>query len=336
MKDIPLFCPSTLAMGYDSYSPAALKRLFKGQKASAILPYNFPAQGTEEETLFANNHKYVALAGTQRKYTLVLKDGILKLSTDKRKGHYLLKPIFSGIKNEGERAANEHLTMQIAEQVFKIETAANGLCFFRTGEIAYLARRFDIVGNDNKYRIEDFASLAGVTGDNAGANFKYDQCSYEEMAALIKKYIPAWRIELLKFFRIILFNFLFSNGDAHLKKFSVVETIDGDFSLAPAYSLLNTRLHGNEVEFALDKGLFEKKDRKLLKGGAWVNGATLRAFGIKIGLPEKMVDRELKLFTASHPHVQQLLHNSFLCETLKPIYLSQYLERKERLRDMER
>jgi serine/threonine-protein kinase HipA len=40
--------------------------------------------------------------------------------------------------------ANEHLTMQIARQVFGIETAENALIFFQNGEQAYITKRFEI------------------------------------------------------------------------------------------------------------------------------------------------------------------------------------------------
>ena len=34
------YCPSTLAEGYETYSPVALKNLFAGKKVSHILPYD--------------------------------------------------------------------------------------------------------------------------------------------------------------------------------------------------------------------------------------------------------------------------------------------------------
>ena len=34
------YCPSTLAEGYDSYSPQAVKRLFDGKKVSPYLGFN--------------------------------------------------------------------------------------------------------------------------------------------------------------------------------------------------------------------------------------------------------------------------------------------------------
>lgn len=124
--------------------------------------------------------------------------------------------------------------MQIASQVYGIETAANGLCFFQTGELAYITKPFDVGAGGVKLRKEDFSSLACLMPANGGSNYKYEY-SYEEPAELIQRYIPAWRIEIEKYFKVVLFNFLFSNGDAHLKNFSVLETSRGDFRLAFDY-----------------------------------------------------------------------------------------------------
>ena len=64
--------------------------------------------------------------------------------------------------------ANEHLTMQIASRIFKIQTAENGLVFFSNNEPAYLIKRFDIGLDGTKLGKEHFASLAGKTEENAG------------------------------------------------------------------------------------------------------------------------------------------------------------------------
>ncbi len=39
---------------------------------------------------------------------------------------------------------NEHLSMQIARQVFGIETAENALMFFKNGAPAYITKSFDV------------------------------------------------------------------------------------------------------------------------------------------------------------------------------------------------
>lgn len=331
MKEIKN-CPSTLATGYNTYSPAALKRVFDKQKVSHILPYESIEKNEDDAKLFMDNKKRISISGVQSKYSMIVKDGELNLTPEGEQGTYILKPKPVEIKNPLECAANENLTMQIAEQVFKMETAANGLSFFQSEEIAYITKRFDIASDGSKYRVEDFASLAGVTSDNAGVNFKYDY-SYEEVAELIKKYLPAWRVELLKFYRLILFNFLFSNGDAHLKNFSVMDVGENDFRLTPAYDLLNTRIHIDDTDFALDKGLFKTDKSEYFKGGK-ANGETFRQFGLSIGLPEKVVDKELTTFTTKYSLVDELIDNSFLSEKIKRQYRMLYQTKRNRLADM--
>lgn len=63
-------------------------------------------------------------------------------------------------------------------------------------------------------------------------------------------------MEIEKLYTLIVFNFVFSNGDAHLKNFSLIEIPGGDYVLSPAYDLLNTRIHVDDSDFALDGGLF--------------------------------------------------------------------------------
>lgn len=136
--------------------------------------------------------------------------------------------------------ANEHLTMQIASQVYGIETAENALVFFQNGEPAYLTKRFDVDEHNQKKAVEDFAVLAGRSPQTDGEHYKY-LGSYLDLFAVMKTYLPIYALESLRLFKLVMFNYLFSNEDAHLKNFSVIETGMGDFRLSPAYDLLNSR-----------------------------------------------------------------------------------------------
>lgn len=325
-------CPSTLAEGYDTYSPIALRRVFDSQKVSHMLSYDPIGKNEEDADLFMDNKKRISISGVQSKYAMIVNDGMLNLTNKGEQGKYILKPTPAEIKNPLECAANENLTMQIAEQVFNMETAANALCFFKNGEMAYVTKRFDIAPDGSKYRVEDFASLAGVTSENAGNNFKY-RYSYEDVAELIKEYLPAWQVELLKFYRLILFNFLFSNGDAHLKNFSIIDVGENDFRLTPAYDLLNTKIHVEDTDFALDKGLFKTDRPELFRGGK-VNGASFREFGLLVGLPVRVVDKELSVFTTKHPLIDELIQRSFLSEKVKRQYRMLYQTKRNRLAEM--
>jgi len=321
-------CPSTLASGYDTYSPIARKRLFDGKNISPFLSYNPIEERKEETELFLKNQEHMSLSGVQTKYSLVLRDSVFELSSETEKGTYLLKPKLTNFQYKDFSPANENLTMQLAEQVYGIETAANGLCFFMNGEMAYVTKRFDVANDGRKYRKEDFASLAGLTSENKGKDFKYDVLSYEDVAELIQKYVPASRVELLKFFDLMLFNFLFSNGDAHLKNFSLMETSDGDFKLAPAYDLINTSIHlPSDPIFALRKGLFKEGDKTVCPMGIYT-GESFYEFGIRLGLPKNMVKREIEKFCADYTKAEELITNSYLSDELKELYRTMYHTRR--------
>lgn len=45
----------------------------------------------------------------------------------------------------------------------------------------------------------------------------------------LRSHLPAYRLEAARLYKLLVFNYLFSNGDAHLKNFSLLETPQGDF-----------------------------------------------------------------------------------------------------------
>ncbi|RHL05210.1 MULTISPECIES: type II toxin-antitoxin system HipA family toxin [Bacteroides] len=328
-------CPSTLVEGYETYSPVALRNLFAGKKVSHILPYDSPEKNEEDNEKFIENIEHISISGVQDKEVCLVEKGKIRLSQKGEQSTHILKPIpLSRLRRVKEIPANENLTMQIASQVYGIETAANGLCFFQTGESAYITKRFDVGVGGVKLRKEDFSSLASLMPANGGSNYKYEY-SYEELAELIQRYIPAWRIEIEKYFKVVLFNFLFSNGDAHLKNFSVLETSRGDFRLAPAYDLLNTHLHVDDSDFALSRGLFREGDKsEFLKFNGKANGRSFNEFGKRIGINEKRVVEIITQFTTQYPLIEQLIEASFLLPSTKETYLADYRQRRNRLKDM--
>ena len=172
-----------------------------------------------------------------------------------KRGTYILKPIPGAGKKADQMPANEHLTMQIARQVYGIETAANALIFFRNGAPAYITKRFDVKEDGSKWAQEDFASLAGRTPQTHGEHYKY-LGNYLELFQIIHTHLPAYKLEVPKLFKVLMFNYLFSNGDAHLKNFSLLETPLGDYRLSPAYDLLNSRIHIEDKDFHLKMGFF--------------------------------------------------------------------------------
>ena len=326
------YCPSTLAEGYASYSPVALRRLFDGVRVPHILDFAPPSASEETAAAFIDNRKRLSVSGVQEKLSMVLDGRKLRLSHAEERGQYILKPIPRDLKKVDQAPMNEHLTMQLAEQVFGLLTAANALVFFSDGTPAYLTRRFDWTPNERKWGSEDFASLAGKTSENAGPNFKYN-FSYEELGNVLKGFLPAWRVEIEKLFRLVVFNYLFSNGDAHLKNFSVLESSQRDYFLSPAYDLLNTHIHVDDSDFALSKGLFADDYQSL----DWQKqGHPAYADFVELArrweMRPKRTAKILAGFLDRGKQVAELVERSFLNTTTQRTYLQDYRTRRNYLK----
>lgn len=118
-------CPGTLSRGYTTYSSLCLKKVFNGKKVSHYLNYPSPSSNEVSDELFANNRKRISISGVQEKFSVIQEKNQLRLINEGEQGTHILKPIPNAGKNADQMPANEHLTMQIASQVFGIETAEN-------------------------------------------------------------------------------------------------------------------------------------------------------------------------------------------------------------------
>ncbi|MBN1309098.1 MAG: HipA domain-containing protein [Chitinispirillaceae bacterium] len=268
----------------------------------------------------------------QSKYSLVLKGAVLEFA--ERGGEYILKPYVPGeFENMEAMPANEHATMQIAARVFNMNVAENCLVFFKDEETpAYLTRRFDALPEGKRLQQEDFAQIAGVSEETNGKSYKYD-LSYEKIAMLMKAHVSAYAVEAEKYFRLVVFNYLVHNGDAHLKNFSLIrDPALNAYLLTPAYDLLNTRMHlPYETALALDlfEGSFETESYK-------INGFYSRddffEFGRRIGIQPKRIGRFLDEFTAKDTAIADMVDRSFLDDARKTRYMEMIRERVEALR----
>lgn len=318
------YCPGTLAEGNETYSRTALKRMFEGKSVSHILPYVSPLADEDTDALFTENQQGLSISGVQEKFSVLLEKNKLRLIKKGEYGQYILKPVPRFGKNSDQMPANEHLTMQIARQVFGIETAENALIFFKDGKPAYLTKRFDVRSDGEKWAQEDFASLAELTPQTHGENYKY-LGTYLDLFYLMKKYVPAYPSEAPKLFRLILFNYLMSNGDAHFKNFSLIETTLGDFKLSPAYDLLNSRLHIADKDFALEHGLLPPQQAK---------GKIRDQFellGHLANIPQKQIDKIMSGLTGHAEAVKELIDRSYLSDRFKRNYEQAYLTRLAKL-----
>lgn len=318
------YCPGTLTEGYSTYSRACLSKVFKGKKVYHILPYDSPASNPKTDELFEDNRKRMSISGVQEKFSVLLEKNKLRLINEGEQGEYILKPAPSAGKRQEQMPANEHLTMQIAKQVYGIETAENALTFFKNGNTAYITKRFDLEEDGSKLAQEDFASLAGRTPQTHGEHYKYIG-NYLELFHLLKKFVPAYILEAPKLLKIIIFNYLFSNGDAHFKNFSLIETSFGDFKLSPAYDLLNSRIHIEDNDFALDDGLLPKD---LAQGNI---AQQIEILSEQAEISEIIYNDLLKTMLGHSELVEKLIFSSFLNEKTKRNYYQSYQTRLKKL-----
>ena len=318
------YCPGTLAEGFDTYSQTCLKRLFNGKKVYHILPYDSPSSNPETDEIFEDNRKTMSISGVQEKFSVVLDKNKLRLVKESERGTHILKPIPAVGKRTDQMPANEHLTMQIARQVYTIETAENALIFFKNGTPAYITKRFDIKEDGTKLAQDDFASLAGRTPQTHGEHYKY-LGNYSELFRLMETYLPAYKLEAPKLLKILIFNYLFSNGDAHFKNFSILETSMGDYRLSPAYDLLNSRIHVQDQNFALDDGLLP---RSAAQGKISHQFAVLAK---EAGISKKIFDNIISLMLSRSDKVEYLVNACFLNKSTKRNFWQAYQGRLKQL-----
>lgn len=135
---------------------------------------------------------------------------------------------------------------------------------------------------------------------------------------MIHRYVKAASVDVVRFFRLVVFNFVSLNDDAHLKNFSLINR-GSEYRLSPAYDLINTSLHLVEPRiFALDRGLFREGMR--LSDTHQVDRSYFEEFGIRIGLSKSVVKRELDMFAEKKAMVKVLIERSFLSDSLKRQY----------------
>ena len=326
------YCPSTLRPGFTTYSPAAQLALFgsRSKKVSHILSFGPPGKNTELTRQYNEKRKSISISGVQEKYSLLLKKNTLLLTGSK--GDHILKPVpTERLELVQDMPANEHVSMQMATQVFGIRTAACGMIFFDDGSPAYITRRFDYKTDGTKYQLEDFATLLGKTPEREGDDYKYN-ASYLDIARMIQQYAPAATVALINYFRIVVFNYLIANGDAHLKNFALIESDQGDYILAPAYDLMCTALHIDDSHLALRDGLYEGDTEELsFQSFGTYSGQSFTVFAEKAGVPTAIATTIIDEVIKGTIKAVEMIERSFLSAEAKRKYIDVVNERKRRL-----
>jgi serine/threonine-protein kinase HipA len=144
-------------------------------------------------------------------------------------------------------------------------------------EVALVVTRFDRTPEGAKLRAEDFAQIL-CKPRGADYNGKYES-SYEEVAEIIRNHSVRPDIDLARFFRRLIVYVLVSNGDAHLKNFTLLERPEG-LRLSPLYDVVNVGVYAGQGT-SQQLALAMNGDFLTLEA---VTRPVLTAFGERIGL----------------------------------------------------
>ena len=247
----------------------------------------------------------IALTGVQPKLSLNLE----KINTRTNRltvvglwGNFILKPPTDEYESLPE---NEDLTMKLAN-LCGIKTAEHTLIRMKSGQLAYLTKRFDRV-DSTKIHVEDFCQLTESLTEH-----KY-RGSVEKLGKIIEKFTTNRGLEALALFELVIFCFLTGNADMHLKNFSLVRYNNGNVALSPAYDLLCTKLAlpQDTEESALT---INGKKNKLKR-------TDFDELSIKLGINSKTTERTYQKFTKKADDMKTLIANSFLSDNFKKQYI---------------
>ena len=319
-------CLSASKKTTNGYCARCIKTLFGGIAPSSL---NFDKKEFYAKRVELSDR--MSLSGVQDKISLDFRGN--DLATVSTNGRYILKPIprnSENFKNVDDIVANEHVSMQISKQIFKINTAESGLVRFSDGELAYITKRFDYLENGEKYDQEDFASLLQVTSATHGDEYKYSAKTYTDCMRAIKRYSATSILNVNDFFKRIVLNYLIANGDAHLKNFSLYSIPSKkDFMLTPNYDVLNTRIHLDNESSDTAMELFEETTQEFDTIG-FHTFADFKKLANYFGIPDRQFDRIIKQFYKEEAKVYALVDRSFLSDSIKKKYKETYQDRLEK------
>lgn len=172
---------------------------------------------------------------------------------------------------------NEYKCLMLAKAVIGKDKVTDFSSNILDDRSTLIVKRFDRDGNI-KLKMEEFAQIL-----NKSSREKFDS-SYEAIGSRILQHSVSPEIDLLLYFKQIIFNIIIGNTDAHLKNFALLETKNG-MRLSPAYDLVNTMLYskqGHDSTLALALG-GEKLQWSV------INRKILSDFGKNIGLKDQAV-----------------------------------------------
>lgn len=310
-----LYCYQELENGQVDFHPACARKFF-GSDTAPILPYTRDNMSELARQVIRTS---ASVTGVQAKMSLDVNRGgkhePAKFTIVGLWGKYIFKPQSGKYPCLPEL---EDLTMKMAEAAH-IRTARHTLIRLADGELGYLTLRMDRGRKGEKISMLDMCQLT-----NRLTEHKY-YGTYQQLAETIKKYSSAPMLDVQRYWEVVLFSWITGNSDMHCKNFSLIDTGNGDYALAPAYDLLAVLLADPEdtEEMAMS---FEVGGTK----SGFNRNTFMTAFtqsGIPIAVANKMIER----MKAHHSEWEALISQSFLPQKMKADYCQLLKKRIELL-----
>ena len=209
----------------------------------------------------------------------------------------------------------EHATMRLASRA-GIDTAPHGLVRLASGELAYIARRFDRVDGE-KRALEDMAQLTGKLTED-----KY-RSSMEQVGKAILRWSSNPILDATRLLDVVVFSFLTGNADMHLKNFSLLIDADGTVRLSPAYDLLATKLLIPEDTEETALSINGKRAR--------LRRSDFTALGRHLRIADKAIDATFERFDRAMPELLEAIEATFLASETKSSLAALMVDRHARL-----
>jgi serine/threonine-protein kinase HipA len=179
----------------------------------------------------------LSLAGAQNKLALTGKPGAFRLPTDAEPSTHILKLAPEGYDGI---LINELFCMRLAAQLGLPAAKAGILDDAGRGTACLWVERFDRDAQGGRLHQEDFCQALGVAPET-----KYQADGgpgLTDCVGLLRRHSRRLTADLAAFLKLVYFNYLVGNADAHAKNFSLLLQADGP-RLAPAYDLLSTAVY---------------------------------------------------------------------------------------------
>jgi serine/threonine-protein kinase HipA len=247
-----------------------------------------------------------SLAGVSLKFSMLRKDDRLTLPAYGEGGDWIVKLPDRTYRNV---PLNEYAMMSLAasagidvpELLLVHRDQLEGLppnVWPGREEYAYAVRRFDRDDQRRRVHIEDFAQVRNVYAEEKyGGNF-------DTVASLAYRRHDI--ASLREFARRMAFNILITNGDAHLKNWSLIYRDRRAPTLAPAYDLVSTgvyRIDAGPEDLGLQFGGTRRPDRMSLATFSRLE----RRLGVSDGSLSDDVAETVDRVRAALPRMHELL-----------------------------